>query len=262
MLKNFLIELANIFKYAGALYKETFKKQGLIIWLLVLVQVLLLVPMSYFYRTIGFVDFSIWQKVSFVFGIIVYLIAFFFMFKQVFDITSIGFKKEKISYKRILLGLLIIGILNCLPVLLFTLLFALAKVFFNLAIVFKIILNIFSCLFYFALSMSLASIVKWDKDNVIVAIFKSVKVFFKKSGLTILTFAFYFIFARILTFLICTIIYAFALYFNVLDEVLANVIQISVNLYPLYLIAGLYIGSQIKILGIEDEQLQNNIEEK
>lgn len=262
MLKNFLIELGNIFKCAGVLYKETFKKQGLIIWLLILVQVLLFVPLSYFYRTIGFGEFSILQKTSFVLGIIAYLTAFFFMFKEVFNIASVGFKKEKITYKRTLLGLLIIGILNCLPVLLFAIMFALAKMFLNLAIVFKIILNIFSYLFYFALSMSLASIIKWDKDNVIVAIFKSIKVFFQKSGLTILTFGFYFVFAKILTFILCTIVYAIALYFNVLDEVLANVIQMAINLYSLYLVAGLYIGSQVKILGNEDEQLQSDIEEK
>lgn len=262
MLKNFFIELGDIFKYAGVLFKETFKKQGLIIWLLILIQILLFVPLTYFYRTTSFSDFSVLQKTSFIFGVIAYLTAFFFMFKQVFNIASIGFKQENISYKRALLALLTIGILNCLPILLFIVMFALAKMFMNLAILFKIILNIFSYLFYFALSMSLASIVKWDKDNVIVAIFKSIKIFFKKIGLTILTFAFYFLFAKFLTFVICTIIYAIALYFNVLNETLANVIQMGVNLYSLYLIAGLYIASQVKILGIENEQLQNNIEEK
>lgn len=262
MVKNFFIDFFEIFKFSGGLFKETFKKQGLIIWALIVLQIMLAIPLSYFYKTQGFMSLAVAHKVYFVIGAIVCLCAFFFMFKKVFDVASVGFKNEKISYLRTLYALLVTGVLNCLPLLVFILMFELAKLAPSATIVFKSLLNIFSYLFYFALSLSLASISKWNKDNVFVAIWKSIKVFFQKIGLVILTFAIYFILGKILTFIICTIFYAFTLYYNILDTVLVNTIQLVVNLYSLYLITGLYIGSQVKILGIENEQSENNINEE
>jgi len=262
MVKNFFIELIDIFKYAGRLFVETFKKQGLIIWGLVALQTILAIPLSYFYETKGFINLSIGFKILFVVALIICLSAFFFMFKNVFNIASVGFKKENITHKKALFALLIIGVLNCFPLLFFWIMFSLAKAFPAYTVAFKALLNIFSYLFYFALSLSLASIVKWSEDIPFVSIFKSLKVFLNKVGLVILVFAFYFITAKFLTFIACTIIYAFCLYYRILDGTLMDVIHRVVNLYSLYVIAGLYIGSQVKILGIENDQSENNITEE
>ena len=99
MVKNFFIELIDIFKYAGRLFVETFKKQGLIIWGLVALQTILAIPLSYFYETKGFINLSIGFKILFVVALIICLSAFFFMFKNVDEeCISVVYKRKDGQY--------------------------------------------------------------------------------------------------------------------------------------------------------------------
>ena len=118
----------------------------------------------------------------------------------------------------------------------------------NLGYFFKISLNIFTYLFYFAMSLSIAAIAKWQDKNIFVAILKSVKLFFKKIGVVIPIFFLFFLIASLIVFLICALLYTIAIYFNYISENLVNAIHAVVNVYSLYIIAGLYIGAQAKIL--------------
>ena len=210
MFKTFFIDFINIFKYSGSLFKETFKKQG-IIWILIFIQTMLAIPLVYFYKEPGFSNLSILYKVLFVVALIATLILFFFMFKNVYNMASAGFKKENISNLRALSSLLFLGVLNCVPMLFFVIMYYFAKMLPDYGIIFKILLNILSWSFYFSITLSLASVVKWSEKNIFAAIWNGVKVFSKNLGMVILIFSIYFILSKILTFVFCTIIYSIAI---------------------------------------------------
>lgn len=253
MLKTFFVELLNIFKYSGTFLKEVIKKQG-IIWLLIFLQMVIVMPLAYFYGKLEFAALSNLNKFLICLGGVVLAVLFFFMFKIVYDMASIGFKKEKISYLRIFLSLLLLGIINCSPWLFLNIMYKLSTIFPAYAVVFKMLLNVLSCIFYFAFSLSLASIVKWSEKNIFVALLNGIKTFLSKIGLVILVVSACYLLAKIIAFLLCTIIYAIAIYFNFIDEAFAFVVQTAVNFYSLYIIAALYIGAQIKVLGIEENE--------
>ena len=170
------------------------------------------------------------------------------MFRKIFNLASLAVEKDKLSNFKILKSLLALGIINCIPFLTFLLFLILAQVMPNFGYIFKICLNIFTYFFYFATSLSIAAIAKWQDRNIIVAILKSIKIFFKNIGKVVPVFFIFFIFASLIVFLICATLYAFAIYFNYIDENLANAIHTVVNAYSLYVITGLYIGAQAKFL--------------
>ena len=94
MLKTFFVELLNIFKYSGTFLKEVIKKQG-IIWLLIFLQMVIVMPLAYFYGKLEFAALSNLNKFLLCLGGVVLAVLFFFMFKIVYDMASIGFKRDK-----------------------------------------------------------------------------------------------------------------------------------------------------------------------
>ena len=117
----------------------------------------------------------------------------------------------------------------------------------------KTLLNISTYIFYFAMCLSISSIVLWQDRNVFVAIAKSIKMFFKKILYTVPVFLVLFLIASLVTFAICSIIYAVAIKMQVININLINSVHAIVNLYSLYVFAGLYIGAQVKILEGKNE---------
>ncbi|MBR3604466.1 MAG: hypothetical protein IKL52_00380 [Candidatus Gastranaerophilales bacterium] len=248
MLKNYFIELGNILKFSALFFAKNFKKENLIIWLLILFQLILAIPLLYFQKALGFGNYTLLWKILSVIGMGAFAVLFFFMFKKVFKLASLSVQKEKLSNTKIIKSLVILGILNCIPFLAFLLFYSLAQFVPTLGYFFKISLNIFTYLFYFAMSLSIAAIAKWQDKNIFVAILKSVKLFFKKIGVVIPIFFLFFLIASLIVFLICALLYTIAIYFNYISENLVNAIHAVVNVYSLYIIAGLYIGAQAKIL--------------
>lgn len=253
MLKNYFTELGNVFKFSALFFAKNFVKQNLIIWLLILLQIVLAIPLLYFSKEMGFSNFSLLWKIFSVAGLALFIVLFFFMFKKVFDLASLGVEKDKLSNFKIVKALLILGVVNCIPFLAFLLFYLLAQVVPVLGQTLVVALKIFTYFFYFATSLSLVAIVKWQDKNVIVAVLKSVKFFFKKLGTVIPVMFFFFVIASLLVFLICTSIYAVAIYFKFINESFIDATQAIVNVYSLYIVAGMYIGAQIKLLEGSDE---------
>lgn len=253
MFKNYLLTLGGMFKESAIFAKESFKKQGLVMWSLVLLQIILGIPLLYLLKEYGFLALSNLQKTGYIFGFAIYLTIFFIMFKKVFKLISSNLNKSEITYPKAIRAMLALGIFNCTPLLALVICYSLAQIFPALTIFLKIGLNIFTALFYFAMSLSLASIVLWQDKNVFLAILKSIKTFFKKFAYTIILFAVVFFLATLVSYVFCTILYAFGLYFNFLDDNLVTSIHAIINVYSLYVIFGLYIGAQSSILKGENE---------
>ena len=253
MFKNYFINLGKILKNTFIFGKNTFKSHTLKIWLLIIFQVILAIPLLYFVKEIGFMNFSTAYKILSIVAFGVFLAIFFAMFKKVFNFASFGLEKENISNQRIIKSLLILGLLNCIPFLMLITLFSLAQIIPALGAYLKIFLNIFTFLFYFAMSLSIASIVLYRNKNVFISILKGLKIFFKKILLTLPIFALIFLLAAIISYLSSTLLYAIFIYFNYLNENLVNSIHAIMNVYSLYVICGLYIGSQVAFLKGENE---------
>ena len=253
MLKQYFIELGEIFKFSGLFFVKNFKKENLIIWLLILFQMVLAIPLLYFQKALGFGNYTLLWKILSILGLGAFAILFFFMFKKVFKLATKGLNKEKLSTSKIIKSLLILGAFNCIPFLIFLLFYYLAQAIPGSGYFFRICLNLFTYIFYFAMSLSIAAIAKWQDKNIVAAILKSVKLFFKKIGIVIPVFFLFFVIASAVVFLICAGLYTIAIYFNYISENLVNSIHAIVNVYSLYVIAGLYIGAQIKLLESYDE---------
>lgn len=253
MFKNYLKELGGIIKNMFVFAKNTFKKQVLPIWGLILAQIILIIPILYFSKEIGFMNFSLLYKIISVVGFGIYLFLFFIMFKKIFNFASFALEKEEINNARIIKSLLIMGLLNCIPFLMLVILYNIAQLVPDLGIYLKIFLNFFTFLFYFAMSLSIGSIVLLKNKNIFYAIFHGLKTFFKKIHLAIIIFAIIFFLAAVVSYLSCTLIYAICIYFKYLNENLVNSIQAIINVYSLYVICGLYIASQTSLLKGENE---------
>lgn len=253
MLKKYFIELGEIFRFSGLFFVKNFKKENLIIWLLILFQMALAIPLLYFQKALGFGNYDLLWKILSVLGMGGFAILFFFMFKKVFKLATKGLNKEKLPASRIIKALLILGIFNCVPFLAFLFFYSLAQFVPNLGYISKVCLNLFTYMFYFAMSLSIAAIAKWQDKNVVIAILKSIKLFFKKLGVVVPVFFIFFVIASAIVFLICALLYTIAIYFNYISEILVNSIHAVVNVYSLYIIAGLYIGAQVKILESYDD---------
>ena len=253
MFKNYFIDFGNILKNAFIFAKNTFKNHYLSILLLILLQVILIIPLLYFNQQIGFVNFNMTFKILAIVGFIGFLSLFFIMFKKVFNLASFGLEKENISNFRILKALLLLGLLNCIPFLMLLILYSIAQIIPDYGIYLKIFLNIFTFFYYFAMSLSIASIVLYRNKNVFISILKGLKIFFKKILLTLPIFALIFLLAAIISYLSSTLLYAIFIYFNYLNENLVNSIHAIMNVYSLYVICGLYIGSQVAFLKGENE---------
>lgn len=253
MLKKYFIELGEVFKFSSLFFIKNFKKENLIIWLLILFQMVLAIPLLYFQKALGFDNYDLLWKILSIVGLGAFAVLFFFMFKKVFKLVTKGLNKEKLTNSKIIKALLILGLFNCIPFLIFLLFYFLAQIAPNLGYFFRICLNLFTYMFYFAMSLSIAAIAKWQDKNVVVAILKSVKIFFKKIGIVVPVFFLFFVIASAIVFLICALLYTIAIYFNYISENLVNSIHAIVNVYSLYIIAGLYIGAQIKLLESYDE---------
>lgn len=253
MLKKYFNSFGEIFKNAFLFSKETFKKHGLLIWLLIISQMFLIIPVLYFSKEFGFLNFAFGYKILASLALIAYFILFFVMFKKVFNLASLALKKENINNSRIIKSLLTLGIFNCIPFFMLLIFYNLALAFPNTGIALKIILSIFTFIFYLSMSLSIVSISKWQNKNIFVAIFRGIKTFFKKIHLTLPIFLIVFAFGTIISYLICTLIYAILIYSNFINENIVNTIHAIVNVYSLYIICNFYIGLQANVLEGENE---------
>ena len=253
MFKNYLLELKEIFSSAFQFTKENFKNYMVPIWFLLIGQMIFAIPSLYLIKQYGFINLSLGLKITSIVLFVLYLIFLFIMFKKVFKMVSIGLNKDEISNFKLINGLIALGLFNCTPIIVLCILYYLALVFPQFEQIFKIILNFFTFVFYFAMSLSISSIVKWQEKNVFIAILKSLKVFFKKFKYVVIVFFIIFSLATIISYVICTLIYAFGLYFNLLNMAMVNAIHAIVNICSLYVISTFYIGSQTAILKDENE---------
>lgn len=248
MVKNYFINLAKLFKDSAVFFVQNFKKYNLLILLLIFVQIFLAIPLLYFTKQFGFSEFPMVYKILSVIAGLLYFATFLFMYKKVFNLAALGLNKEKITNARIIKALLSLGILNCTPLLAFLICYSAALLIPNSAGIMKIVLNIFTYVFYFAMCLSVSSVVFWQDKNVFVAILKSVKVFFKKILYSVPIFSVLYLVATLVLFLFCSIIYTIAIKFGFINENLINSVHAVVNLYSLYVFAGFYIGAQVKLL--------------
>lgn len=253
MLKNYFISLNDIFKNAFIFAKNTFKNNMPLIWGLIILQMIIIIPILYFVKEIGFFEFKSIYKILTIIAFGFFFFIFFQMFKKVFNLASFGLEKEKIKNSRIIKSLLVFGLLNCIPFLTLIVLYSLSQFILNSDIFLKIFLNIFTYFFYFSMSLSVASIVLWQDKNIFCAIFKGLKVFFKKILLIIPVILVVYLFAGIISYLGSTLLYAIFIYFNYLNENLVNSIHAIINVYSLYVICGFYIGYQVAILRGEND---------
>ena len=132
-----------------------------------------------------------------------------------------------------------------LDILFFIICYALASFFPNYTVIFQILMKVLTYLYYISLSLSIAGIAYWNDKNVFVAIFKSIKLFYKKFLLVLPVFMIFYAVFLLLSFLLCVIFYAIGLYFNFLTEQLKNAFDAVINIYALFIIINLYLGIQI-----------------
>lgn len=248
MIKNYFINLGNLFKNSAIFFVQNFKKYNLLILLLIFVQMLLAIPLLYFSKQVGFNAFPLVYKIVSIVAILLYFASFLFMYKKVFNLVAVGLEKEEISNGRIAKALILLGVLNCAPLLAFLMCYSIALLVPNSASIMKMVLNIFTYIFYFAMCLSVSSIVFWQDKNVFVAVLKSIKVFFKKVLYSVPIFLVLYAIATAVLFVLCSIIYAIAIKLGFINENLINSVHAIINLYSLYVFAGFYIGAQVNIL--------------
>ncbi len=248
MFKNYLLELGNIFKNSGVIFVKNFRKNTLYIWLLALLQIILAIPILYFNNTIGFSVLLPLHKTFWIFSVLLYYILFFLMYKKIFKIATNEFQKPKLKYPRIIKALILLGIFNSIPFLVFLLFLHIAQFVPQIAIFLKIISNFFTYIFYFAMCLSVGTIAYFQEKNEFFALLETFKIFFKKLKYVIPVFFVVFLIAFILMILICAALYAIAIYFGFLTNALINTIQVVVSIYSLHLIVGLSIGAQVSII--------------
>ena len=248
MFKNYLIELGNIFKNSGVIFVKNFRKNTLYIWFLAFLQIILAIPILYFNNTIGFSDLLPLHKAFWIFGVLLYYILFFLMYKKIFKIATNEFQKPKLKYPRIIKALILLGIFNSIPFLVFLLFLYITQFMPQSAIFLKIASNFFTYIFYFAMCLSVGTIAYFQEKNEFFALLETFKIFFKKLKYIVPVFFVVFLIAFILMILICATLYAIAIYFGFLTNALISTIQVVVNIYSLHLIVGLSIGAQVSII--------------
>ena len=253
MIKSYLYSLNNLFKEIGLFAKNNFKKYMLPIWFLIFTQILFGIPVLFVYKEIGFMNLSIGLKFVFIMMLGAFVYSFFLMFKEVYKMIADGLNLNKISNMKIIKSALVLTIFNIIPLVVFYICYYIASWIPSSEKVLKYIPGIFAMIFYFVMSLSLASIVKWQNKNVFVAILKSLKTFFVKIKYTLPLFLIIFILAVLITWVICTAIYAIFMFFNLLTYSLIDATHIIVNVCSLYIISGFYIGAQVLLLKDENE---------
>lgn len=248
MFKNYLLELGGIFKNAGVIFIKNFRKNTLYIWFLAFLQIILAIPILYFNNTVGFSFLTNNHKIIWIIALIAYYILFFLMYKKIFKIATNEFQKPKLKYLRIIKGLILLGIFNSVPFLVFLLCLNIAQLAPWSAVYLKIFSNFFTYIFYFAMCLSVGAIAYYQEKNEFLAIVESFKIFFKKLKYIIPVFFVVFLLAFVLMFLICAILYGIAIYNGFLFKDLVSTIQVVVSIYSLHLIVGLSIGAQVSII--------------
>ena len=162
--------------------------------------------------------------------------------------VSDNLELPEISNVKIFTSFFALGLYNLIPLIVLYVCFCIAKFIPFSENILRFIPSIFTFVFYIAMSLSVVSIVKWQNENVFVAVFKSLKSFFK-SKYAFFVFLLVFLCATLISYLSCTLIYAICLYFNFVNPMFFDVVHAIVNVCSLYVIANFYIGSQITILG-------------
>ena len=252
MIKNYLYSLKYLFKEIGLFTKYNFKKYMLTIWFLIFAQLIYGIPVLYIYKEIGFASLTIGSKIAFALALGIFLYTFFLMFKKVFEMVADGLEINRISNSKIIKAALVLTLFNLIPILVFFICYYLASLVPSLEKVLKYVVNIFAAIFYFVMSLSLASIVKWQNKNIFIAVLKSLKIFFVKIKYTLPLFLVIFLIAAFITWASCEVIYAIFMYFGLLTCSLINVIYTITNVCSLYVISGVYIGTQVLLLKDEN----------
>lgn len=253
MFKNYLKSLGDLFKEIGIFTKNNFKKYMLPIWFLIFTQMIFGIPTLYVSKEFGFISLSIGLKIAFVLMLGAFLYSFFLMFKKVFKMAADGLETNRISNLKIIKSALALTLFNAIPILVLFICFYIASWFPSLEKILKYIPNIFATIFYFVMSLSIVGIVKWQNKNIFVAILKSLKVFFIKIKYTLPLFLIIFLIAGFITWASCAIIYAIFMYFSLLTYELIEAIHTIINVCSLYVISGIYIGTQVLLLKGENE---------
>ena len=115
MIKNYFINLGKIFSDSAKFFVKNFKSHNLLILLLIMLQIAIATPILYFVKQIGFMAFPLTYKILSIFGLGIYFVLFFFMYKKVFSLCAKGLEKEEISNCKMTKALLTLGLFNCIP---------------------------------------------------------------------------------------------------------------------------------------------------
>lgn len=241
--------MKNYFKYlfdtilGGLIFtKKEIKTQG-IIWILIIAQVIgylmIVIPMKLY----GAIDIAIIAAIS-ILGAIIYIPCLFYMFKKVFNLASCYLEKDKLNNIQIIKSLLILGLFNIIPMIIFLSIVPLAKFNNSIVLYLQIIANIFTVLYYLSLFLSISTLVYHQKENLFYSIFKSMKITIQNFLKTAPLYFFIYILGQISVILICTISFYLIAKFIPLTQFFVESFHAIVNNLALYIIAPLYIAIQ------------------
>ena len=259
IMKNYFKYLFDAILKGLVFYKNNLKTQS-IIWLLIIAQVIsylmIVIPMK-LYGAIDTLTIGIISSI----GALIYAPCLFFMFKKVFNLASLYLGKDKLTNLAILKDLLVLGLFNIIPMIVFLLVIPLTKYNNSLIIYIQILANIFTVLYYLSLFLSIASLVNNQDKNPFFIVYQSMKTTIKNILKTMPLYILIYITGQILVILICTLCFYIIAKFIPLTQFLLESFHAIVNNLALYLIAPLYIAVQsilIKNLaeGKNDEQNQ------
>lgn len=246
LIKNYFKYLSDTILKGLIFFKNNIKTQG-IIWLLIIAQVIgylmIVIPMKLY----GVINTSTIAVIS-ILGALIYIPCLFFMFKKVFNLASGYLEKDMLNNLEIIKSLLVLGLFNIIPMVIFLLIIPLAKFNNSIILYLQIIANIFTVLYYLSLFLSVSSLVYFQKENPFFSILKSMKITIKNILKTAPLYLFIYIIGQILVILICTICFYVIAKFIPLTQFFVESFHAIINNLGLYLLAPLYIAIQSILL--------------
>ena len=241
----------DLFKILAESFLFSFKKFKTLMpymWIMIIIQVIsymsILWSVSLFEQNL----INIKNILVFIFALILYFVAMFFMYKKVLSFLALEQNEEEFSCLKTLKALLTLTIFNLIPVLVFILGIFASSFFFNLSKVFMRCVNIFSIVFYISMSLALVEIAR-QKANNFVAVLKSIKFFFKNIFYTLPLFFIVYVLAFVLKFIVLALVIYVFWHLKVLFVINnLNFLDSILSVLSIYFYAVLYLGVQLNLV--------------
>ena len=254
MFVNYFQDLFKLFCDSFKFSFKNFKKIMPYTWAMIILQIVGYMGILFSFLSFESGLYDVLNILKLIFSSILYLCGLFFMFKKIFSFLSDEFDCNNFSFLKTFKALLVLALFNLIPLLVFALGILTSKFFPDLTIVLQRIVNIFSIVFYFSLSFSIAEIAR-QKRNLFLSVFNSIKIFFKSFPYSLPLMIMVYIIAFALKFLILTIcIYLFlVLKLTSLIQVVSFFDSI-LSVLSIYFFATLYLGVQVGIIRKTEEK--------